>query len=126
MKSLTIIFILFFGLNSDKLDCSDLKNGKFQTINEDGSITVITRKDNKQIENFKNGERISEFDVQWTSDCEYLILNRKVVKGNDPWPQMNKDTLRILITEIQNEYYLTESEMLSKGWKMQQKVKILK
>ena len=118
--------ILFFGLNSDKLDCSDLRNGRFQTTNEDGSITIITRNDNKQIENFKNGERISEFDVQWTSDCEYLIFNRKVVKGNDPWPQMNNDTLRILITEIQNEYYLTESEMLSKGWKMQQKVKILK
>ena len=126
MKSLTTIIILFLGLSSTKIDCSDLKDGTFQTTNQDGSITVINRNDNKQTENFKNGKRISEYDVLWTSDCEYLIFNRKVVKGIDPWPETNNDTLKIKITEIQNEYYLTESEMLSKGWKMEQKIKILK
>lgn len=112
-------------LPSNKLDCSDLKKGKFQTTDDDGSVTIISRKGKKQIENFRNGERISEFDVTWTNDCEYLIYNRNVTKGNDPWPEMNSDTLRIKIIEIKDGYYFTESEMLSKGWKMNQKVQIL-
>ncbi len=112
-------------LPSNKLDCSDLKKGKFQTTNDDGSVTIISRKGKKQIENFRNGERISEFDVTWSNDCEYLIYNRHVTKGNDPWPEMNSDTLRFKIIEIKDGYYFTESEMLSKGWKMNQKVQIL-
>lgn len=113
-------------LPSNDLDCADLKKGEFQTTNDDGSITVITRKGNKQTESFRNGERISEFDVTWTNDCEYLIYNRKVTKGNDPWPEMNSDTLRIKIIEIKDGYCLTESVMLSKGWKMNQKIQIMK
>ena len=126
MKTLLILFTFLFCMPSNKLDCSDLKEGKFKTTNDDGSVTVITRKGTKQVENFRNGERISEFDVSWTNDCEYLIYNRKVTKGNDPWPEMNSDTLRIKIIEIRDGYYLTESEMLSKGWKMNQKIQIMK
>jgi len=126
MKILLILIIFFFTSQSDILNCSDLKNGKFQTENKDGSITIITRKGNKQIENFNDGERISEFDVKWTNECEYLIYNRKVLQGNDPWPEMNSDTLKIKIIEIQDAFYETESEMLSKGWKMNQKIQVLK
>ena len=126
MKILLILITFIFIVPSDKLDCANLKNGKFQTENEDGSITVIIRNGNKQIENFMDGERISEFDIKWTNDCEYLIYNRKVIQGIDPWPEINSDTLKIKITEIQDDFYLTASEMLSKGWKMNQKVQILK
>jgi hypothetical protein len=125
MKLLLFLITFLLILPSNKLDCSDLKKGKFQTTNDDGSVTIISRKGKKQIENFRNGERISEFDVTWTNDCEYLIYNRNVTKGNDLWPEMNSDTLRIKIIEIKDGYYFTESEMLSKGWKMNQKVQIL-
>ena len=125
MKPLLILITFLLNLHSDKLDCSDLINGEYQTENEDGSITVITRTENKQTENFKNGERISECDITWTNDCEYLIYNRKVTIGNDPWTEMNSDTLKIKIIEIKDGFYFTESEMLSKGWKMNQKIKIL-
>lgn len=126
MKILLVLITLIFNTSSGKTDCNDLKNGKFQTENEDGSMTIITRKGNKQIENFKDGERISEFDLKWKDDCEYLIFNRIVIQGNDPWPEINEDTLRIKITEIQDDFYFTESEMLSKGWKINQKIQILK
>ncbi len=118
--------MFFFTTKSENVNCSDLKNGEFQTENKDGSITIITRKEIKQIENFNYGERVSEFDVKWTNECEYLIYNRKVLQGNDPWPEMNSDTLKIKIIEIQDDFYETESEMLSKGWKMNQRIKILK
>jgi hypothetical protein len=126
MKILLIIITILFTISSDRTDCNDLRNGKFQTENEDGSITIITRKGNQQIENFMDGERISEFDLKWTNECKYLIYNRKVLQGNDPWPEINEDTLKVKITEIQNNFYSTESEMLSKGWKMNQKIQILK
>jgi hypothetical protein len=118
--------MFFLTTQSENVNCSDLKKGKFQTENKDGSITIITRKENKQIENFNNGERISEFEVKWTNECEYLIYNRKVLQGNDPWTEMNSDTLKIKIIEIQDGFYETESEMISKGWKMSQRIKILK
>ncbi|AFL79607.1 hypothetical protein Aeqsu_0075 [Aequorivita sublithincola DSM 14238] len=127
MKTLLLIIIIFISsVSSDKTNCDFLRVGKFQTENEDGSLTIITRNENKQIENFRDGERISEFDIKWTDECEYLIYNRKVLQGIDPWPELNKDTLKIKITEIKNNFYLTESEMLSKGWRMNQKVEILK
>lgn len=127
MKTLLLIVITFISsASSDKADCNALRIGKFQTENEDGSLTIITRNENKQTENFRDGERISEFDIKWTDKCEYLIYNRKVLQGSDPWPELNKDTLKIKITEIRNDFYLTESEMLSKGWKMNQRVQILK
>ena len=109
MKPLLILITFLLNLHSDKLDCSDLINGEYQTENEDGSITVITRTENKQTENFKNGERISECDITWTNDCEYLIYNRKVTIGNDPWTEMNSDTLKIKIIEIKDGFYFTES-----------------
>jgi hypothetical protein len=126
MKIVLILIMFFLTFQSDSINCSDLKNGKFQTENKDGLLTTITRKENKQIENFNEGERISEFDVKWTNECEYLIYNRKVLEGNDPWPEMNSDTLKIKIIEIQDDFYETESEMLSKGWIMNQKIQILK
>jgi hypothetical protein len=94
--------------------------------NPDGSVTIITRTGNKQIENFNNGVRISEFEVKWTSECEYLLFNRKVIKGIDPWSEINIDTLRIKVVKILSDSYLTESEMLSSGRKMNQQIKILK
>ena len=126
MKTLLILIAFIITISSAKTDCNDLRNGNFQTVDEDGSKTIISRKGNKQIENFKDGEYISEFDVKWTNECEYLVYNRQVLQGNDLWPEINKDTLRIKITEIQDDFYLTESEMLSKGWKMNQKIIILK
>ena len=126
MKVALILIMFFLTSQSDNVNCSDLKNGKFQTENKDGLVTAITRKENKQIENFNEGERISEFNVNWTNECEYLIYNRKVLVGNDPWPEMKKKKIKIKIIEIQDDFYKTESEMLSKGWKMNQKIQILK
>ena len=68
-------------------------------------MTIITRTGNKQIENLNNGKRISEFEVKWKSECEYLLFNRRVIKGIDPWPEINGDTLRIKVVTILSASY---------------------
>lgn len=125
MKIVTISLISLLTFSVTNIDCGDLADGKFRTKNANGSLTTITRKGNKQTEDYNNGERVSEFDVTWLSECEYIVFNRRVISGIDPWPEMNSDTLMISIIDIKEDYYLTESEMLSKGWKMNQKVEIL-
>ena len=126
MKILILLIVSIITLPYQLRECENIKNGKFSTENPDGSVTIITRTGNKQIENFNNGERISEFEVKWKSECEYLLFNRKVIKGIDPWLEINGDTLRIKVVEILSDSYLTESEMLSIGRKMNQQIKILK
>ena len=126
MKILILLIVSILTLPYQLRECENIKNGEFSTENPDGSVIIITRKGNKQIESFNNGERISEFEVKWTSECEYLLFNRKVIKGIDPWPEINGDTLRIKVVKILSDSYLTESEMLSIGRKMNQQIKILK
>ena len=125
MKILILLIVSILILPFQLRECENIKNGKFSTENTDGSVTIITRTGNKQIENFNN-VRISEFEVKWTSECEYLLFNRKVIKGIDPCSEINIDTLRIKVVKILSDSYLTESEMLSSGRKMNQQIKILK
>ena len=47
------------------------------------------------------------------------------MKGIDPCSEINIDTLRIKVVKILSDSYLTESEMLSSGRKMNQQIKIL-
>ena len=125
MKILVLLIVYILTLPLQIRECENIKNGKFSTENTDGSGTIITRTGNKQIENFNN-VRISEFEVKWTSECEYLLFNRRVIKGIDPWLGINGDTLRIKVVKILSDSYLTEGEMLSIGRKMNQQIKILK
>ena len=125
MKILVLLIVYILTLPLQIGECKNIKNGKFSTENPDGSVTIITRTGNKQIENFNNGGRISEFEVKWTSECEYLLFNRKVIKGTNPCSEINIDTLRIKVVKILSDSYLTESEMLSSGRKMNQQIKIL-
>ena len=126
MKILVLLIVYILTLPLQIRECKNIKNGKFSTENPDGSVTIITWKGNKQIENLNNGERISEFEVKWKSECEYLLFNRRVIKGIDPWLGINGDTLRIKVVKILSDSYLTEGEMLSIGRKMNQQIKILK
>ncbi len=127
MKSLLILQIILLIASSCSLNCLDLKDGTFETTNADGSKTIVTRKGNKQTENYNKGERISEFDIKWLNDCEYILFSRKVTKGVDPWPELENDTLNIKILEVNDDHYQAEGDMITRDWPpLEQEVKILK
>lgn len=85
----------------DKSDCNSVKNGTFKLESINGSDHIITRTENKQTENIVNKGLISEFSLKWTSDCTYILYNRKVIKGVDEWSaEINADTLFNEIIEV--------------------------
>ena len=51
------------------LDCSSIKNGKFETEN-----LFIERQGDKQIQIRKDTNEKKEFKVKWLSNCEYYLL----------------------------------------------------
>ena len=60
---------------------------------------------------------VSEFDIKWTSDCSYILFNRRVVKGKDNMPADFKiDTLYNEIVEITGDKHKIVSSI--KGYDM--------
>lgn len=106
--------------------CSDIVNGKFETTNDDGSKSVITRKGNKQEEITENGKIISEYKVKWVSDCQYLLYDRKVIKGVDKYPNMINDTLEVNVIQVNKDNYLTKCSFKAYHESFHMRIKILK
>lgn len=50
------------------LDCSSVKYGIFET-----ESFAIKRQGNKQIEILKRNNQKSEYNIEWLSDCEYIL-----------------------------------------------------
>ncbi len=108
-KLFTGLLFPFFCQAGD-INCTDLKEGLFKLKSIDGSIHTIVRTKDKQIENVASTGLISEFDIKWTSDCTYLLFNRKVIKGRDDMPADFKiDTLYNEIIEVSGDSHKTLS-----------------
>jgi|GEM_PF-2641028 len=92
-------------------DCSDLKEGTFRLVSEDGSVHTIVRTSDKQTESVSPNGVITEFNIRWTADCSYVLFNRKVLAGEDPLPaNIRLDTLYNEITGKEgNLHHVTAS-----------------
>lgn len=96
-----ILALLSCSCTGDKPDCNSVKIGTFKLESIDESTHVITRTEDKQTENVTKKGLISEFSLKWTSDCTYILFDRKVIKGVDEWPaEINADTLFNEIIEV--------------------------
>lgn len=127
---MTKIFVLLFfpflcQAQTDDIDCKDLKEGLFKLESIDGSLHTIVRTKDKQTENIGKTGLISEFDIKWTSDCSYILFNRRVVKGIDNMPtDLKIDTLYNEIVEvIENKHKVVSS---IKGYDMKIEAVLIK
>lgn len=106
-QKVTKIFILLlfpFLCQAGNIDCKDIREGLFKLESEDGSLHTIVRTKDKQTENVGKTGLVSEFDIKWTSDCSYILYNRRVIKGKDNMPTDFKiDTLYNEIVEINGD-----------------------
>jgi hypothetical protein len=103
MKKVIILLFLPFlcQCQSTNIDCKDIKEGLFKIESVDGSLHTILRTKNKQTENVGKTGLVSQFDLKWTSDCSYILSNRKVVKGIDNLhPDFKIDTIYNEIIEV--------------------------
>lgn len=54
------------------LDCSSIHNGKFED-----HVAIFERQGDMQIQMLKESNQKKEYKVEWTSDCEYQLINVK-------------------------------------------------
>ncbi len=72
------------------LDCSSVRNGKFET-----ETSYIERTKDKQIQTDKKTGDKREFIVEWTNDCEYILTST----------QDSTEKLRVKITAVNHDIY---------------------
>lgn len=71
-----------FAFGQKKVDCSEVKTGKFRLMDEEIGTTLIKRTKTKQIENNKELKVKAKYDVVWIDDCTYQLKNPKRKKGD--------------------------------------------
>ena len=91
-------------------DCSIVKNGTFKSVLVIDGLefeTIITRENNKQIEDNKAEGIKMAFDVKWTSACTYELSKPRILKGNVPGVTPDQ-VLYVRITAVTKESYTVE------------------
>ncbi len=83
MRILIGVIFLFFTLhgNSQQLDCSEFKVGRFTYTDEDYSDLVTVRTDSLQTDTYRIMGLKTISTVKWLSDCKYEIV---YIRVNDP------------------------------------------
>jgi hypothetical protein len=73
----------------------------------DGSLHTIIRHDNIQTETSGRTANIIQSNIQWTSDCSFILYDRCLLRGSDSLNfDFVYDTLYNVITEV-NDYWET-------------------
>lgn len=110
MKEITTLLITLIPYLTFAQDCSDVKTGNFRTENNNtgGSILILT--DTNQEEIIESVGVHIIYDLQRTDDCNYILYNGRLIKG-DPWYEGQKtDTLFVEITQINDDGYEFKSK----------------
>ncbi len=106
--ALSLIFLSF----NLKNECKDFQKGTFELNSDDDNIYTIIRKGDKQIEKDGKTGTISEFEIKWLDDCNYILFNRKVTMGTDLYPASKVDTLYNEVIEINGDFFKVKSRMI--------------
>jgi hypothetical protein len=104
LNLLVIIILLNEGCQNAQIDCQDFKTGEFTNKPDNSSGVKIIRSANEQIESNDEENYRDVFEVEWISECEYILIFKET---SDPKLNhlTNKDTIRIQITEIDGNSY---------------------
>ncbi|MEQ3662969.1 MAG: DNA topoisomerase IV [Flavobacterium sp.] len=100
---LPIVFFLMISCYEQERNCSDFKNGKFESeITIDGvkHTSTFERNDSIQIEIY-NGV-IDTFNIRWINDCEYIM------KNSNPKNMAEKKSVSMKILTTNENTYVFE------------------
>src|SRR5438046_1129513 len=101
--------LFIFGRANGSAPCSSAKNGIFKMRSIDGSLHSIIRSGDTQTETSSNTGNIIRYNIQWTSDCTFILYNRNLLRGSDSLHyDLAFDTLYNTITES-NDFWETIS-----------------
>ena len=126
MKRIFILIISLLTLMSARAQkCDNIKQGKFRMSDAENPEYLITRTANHQIEENKTTGLKMQFDVKWTSDCNYELSKPKVLKGEAPFPVSDNHVLYVKVTKVTSTYYTTEVTANFSDFKVDFKIQIL-
>jgi hypothetical protein len=109
-------------LEAQDKDCKTLRTGSFRLESPDGNLYTITRMKDKQLEHTNSTGKLTEYQLQWTSDCNYILYNRRVLKGKDAY-NVQIDTFFNVITEVQGDMHKVMTSTRQYDYKMESLVK---
>ena len=79
------ILVLSSCKNAEKLDALSLRKGTFTTYLDDSdAVSTAVRNDSIQIETYNN--QIDTFNIEWTSNFEYILTKVNPKQGLDSVP----------------------------------------
>lgn len=120
MKSLLFIAIMAFALpafSQEKMDCSQLKKGKFEHVDLPGNYFVIDG--NKHIEYIDNGKYLIESSLKWTSACTFVSTIKKCTVPDFPYKP--GDSMTVTFTKNEDGVFYYNAEL--KGEKNEGRIK---
>jgi hypothetical protein len=108
---LSVLSVLFIHGNSvaGNINCPEAKRGIFKVRSRDGSLHTVVRNEQVQTETSARTGNVIQSDIQWTSDCSFILFNRRLLRGSDSLKyDLKYDTLYNEIKE-DNGYWETIS-----------------
>ncbi len=103
---LSLLLVLSAGcLKAQQIPCSKFKTGKFVLAGENTQQPkyVIERTEEYQFEKDMTNSEVSQFKIEWLSDCEYSL---ELVRGGKNIPEDMRDKkLFVTITGTQGRSY---------------------
>ena len=91
--------------SAGNIECKYAHEGIFKKHGVYGSLNVITRTKEKQTETYGMSGLVVEYDISWTSDCTFILYNRKIVSGSERVSTIsNLDSIYNEITESNSDW----------------------
>lgn len=106
MKKVTFLIFVLLGILSYSQNCNEVKTGKFIIENKDYGGSILIRTASSQEEIIEKYGLHTKYDLVWIDDCHYVLFNRTLIKGKEPFPEIKKtDSLFIEIKAITPQGY---------------------
>lgn len=100
---LTLLFSVLEPISAQqKLDCEDLKIGRYYCSSPNGGFVYIDRGKRKQIEKYEDEKQRFIFRIIWLDDCSYTLTLTKAVNVEK---SLKKSIIGTTIT-----YYIFENK----------------
>lgn len=111
-----LLVMLSCGTGKDKMNCQDVRDGRFQIKMPEGYWLDVERKGSVQEEYNPDSDTLTLFRVNWISDCEYELIKTQRRKKDAPPADsssirtiLNDPPLSVAITAVSVSFYVFEA-----------------
>ena len=93
---------------AQKLDCSNLRKGTFETLTESVGNVIVERTDSQHIELIPSIDKKTIYTIKWTSVCEFVI---EYLSGDVPPGPNAKRPIKCEIIEVGEDFHIVRARI---------------